>query len=60
MTLVAILIGLITDSVNAYMERMSDGSTKVVESGHTLLLGWNEASIRAACQIAFQRKVFQV
>jgi hypothetical protein len=58
-TLIAILIGLITDSVNGYMESMSTGSTKVVEKGHTLILGWNQSSVRVVCQIAFLRHVLR-
>ena len=38
---VSILIGLITDSVNGYMEELTLGSSKVVEKGHTLILGYN-------------------
>jgi hypothetical protein len=46
--------------IHSYMARMSDGSSKVVEKGHTLILGWNEASIRATCQIAFLRQVLRM
>lgn len=56
--LVAILIGLITDQVNAYMKALSEGSTKVAEEGHTLLLGWNESTSRVVCQLAFLRRGF--
>jgi hypothetical protein len=59
-TLISILIGLITDTVNAYMEELSAGSSKVMEDGHTLILGWNQATTRVTCQIAFLRRVFQV
>ena len=38
---------------------MGEGTTKVVEKGHTLVLGWNEASPRVLCQISFLRAVFQ-
>lgn len=38
-TIVAILVGLITDSVAGYMTGMSEGRSKVVDSGHTLILG---------------------
>ena len=55
-TLVAVLIGLITDQVNEYMQALSEGSTKVCEKGHTLLLGWNESTARVVCQIAFLRR----
>eukprot|EP00614_Pseudopedinella_elastica_P015233 CAMPEP_0172584816 /NCGR_PEP_ID=MMETSP1068-20121228/4394_1 /TAXON_ID=35684 /ORGANISM="Pseudopedinella elastica, Strain CCMP716" /LENGTH=802 /DNA_ID=CAMNT_0013379117 /DNA_START=74 /DNA_END=2482 /DNA_ORIENTATION=- len=57
-TIVSILIGLITDTVNSYMEELSSGTSKVIEDGHTLVLGWNEATTRVVCQIAFLRRVF--
>jgi hypothetical protein len=42
------------------MESMSTGSTKVAEKGHTLLIGWNEASVRVVCQLAFLRHTLLV
>ena len=57
---VSVLIGLITDSVNGYMEGLTEGSSKVVESEHTLILGWNEATPRVLCQIAFLRRTWQL
>lgn len=57
---VSVLIGLITDSVNGYMEGLTEGSSKVVESEHTLILGWNEATPRVICQIAFLRRTWQI
>ena len=57
-SIVSILIGLISDTVGAYMEDLSSGTSKVVETGHTLILGWNQATTRVVCQIAFLRRVF--
>ena len=57
-SIVSILIGLISDTVGSYMENLSSGSSKVVEDGHTLILGWNQATTRVVCQIAFLRRVF--
>ena len=57
-TLISILIGLITDAVNQYMQSMTNGSTKVIEKHHTLILGWNESTTRTVCQIAFLRNIF--
>jgi hypothetical protein len=54
----SVLIGLVTDWVNAYMGSLSAGSTKVVEKGHTLILGWSEATSRVICQMAFLRRVY--
>jgi hypothetical protein len=36
-SIVSILIGLISDTVNEYMEGLSSGSSKVAEEGHTLV-----------------------
>lgn len=60
MIVVSILIGLITDSVNDYMNALEAGSTKCVERGHTLILGWNEATTRVICQTAFLRRTFKM
>ena len=57
---VSILIGLITDSVTGYLDSLDAGASKVCESGHTLILGWNEATPRVICQIAFLRRTWQV
>mmetsp|Transcript_13606 Transcript_13606/g.27862 ORF Transcript_13606/g.27862 Transcript_13606/m.27862 type:complete len:1028 (-) Transcript_13606:78-3161(-) len=57
-SIVSILIGLISDTVNEYMEDLSSGSSKVVEEGHTLILGWNESTTRVVCQIAFLRRIY--
>ena len=57
-TLVAILIGLITEAVNAYMQSLSLGTTKVVERGHVLILGYEQSTARVVCQIAFLRRVY--
>jgi len=57
-TLISILIGLITDSVNNYMASLTAGTTKVALSGHTLILGWNQSSTRVICQLAFLRRIY--
>lgn len=56
--IVSVLIGLITDTVSTYLAELSNGASRVVEKNHTLILGWNEASARAICQIAFLRRVY--
>jgi hypothetical protein len=56
----AILIGFITDTVTSFMTDMKEGKTKVVESGHTLIIGWNESTPRVITQIAFIRRAWQV
>lgn len=56
----AVFVGFITDSVTGFMDELAEGRTKVVASGHTLILGWNEATIRVVCQIAFLRRQYQM
>jgi len=52
----AVLVGFISDSVHTFMESLANGRTKVVENGHTLILGWNASTVRVVCQIAFLRR----
>ena len=59
-TIISILVGLITDTVNSYMLGLSEGRSKVVEAKHTLLLGWNESTTRVICQIAFIQNAFNM
>lgn len=54
--LFAVLVGFINDSVFSTFESMNKGHSKVATSGHTLILGWNEATMRVVCQIAFLRR----
>jgi len=54
--LFAVLVGFINDSVSDFMESMNKGHSKVAVSGHTLVLGWNEATLRVVCQLAFLRR----
>ena len=49
----AILVGFITDSVSQFMTDLDTGRTKVAEKGHTLILGWNEATMRVVVQCSF-------
>ena len=51
----AILVGFITEMVQSFMADLNKGKSKVVERGHTLILGWNEATVRAITQIAYLR-----
>lgn len=52
----AVLVGLITESFQEMIFSMQAGKTKVVEKKHTLILGWNESTVRLICQIAFLRR----
>ena len=55
----AILVGFITDSVTTFMDGLALGRTKVAESNHTLILGWNEATIRVVIQSSLLRRQYQ-
>lgn len=54
----AILVGFITDAVVNFMDGLAKGKSKVIMNGHTLVLGWNEATIRLVCQLAFLRRQY--
>ena len=55
----AILVGFITDTVTSFMKSLATGRTKVAETDHTLILGWNEATIRVVIQTSFLRRQYQ-
>jgi len=40
--LVSSLIGIITTTMDRYLEMMRKGRSRVIESGHTVILGWSE------------------
>jgi hypothetical protein len=56
----AVLVGFVTDSVSQFMNSLAVGRTKVAESSHTLILGWNEATLRCIVQISFLRRQYQI
>ena len=53
-------VGFISDGVASKMEAIAEGESKVCASGHTLILGFNECTIRLVCQVAYLRRAFQV
>ena len=55
----AVLVGFITDAIAQSMDAIKEGHTAVAEAGHTLILGWNEATLRAVVQISFLRRQYQ-
>lgn len=55
----AVLVGFITESVESFMRSLAAGRTKVVERGHTLILGTSEATPRVVTQLALMRKRYQ-
>ena len=54
-----IFVGFIADAVTSFMDSLSQGRTKVAETGHTLILGWDESTPRLVKQIAFLRRAWQ-
>ena len=54
----AVLVGFVNETVTAYIDGINQGRSKVATSGHTLILGWNESTLRVVCQIAFLRRAF--
>ena len=53
----AALIGFINEHITSYMNALKDGSSRVLEDKHTLILGWNESTARVVAQICFLRRV---
>merc|ERR1719387_547344 len=49
----SVFLGYITDNVAVYMANLAEGRSKVPLSGHVLILGWNESTVRLVCQLAF-------
>jgi len=43
---VASLIGIISNSLDSRIDQLRKGKSKVLESGHTLILGWNSKTIQ--------------
>ena len=55
----AVLISFINESVSSNINAINKGYYKVATRGHTLILGWNEATVRVVCQIALLRVRYQ-
>ena len=56
----AVLVGIITTTFESMMSSIEEGQTKVAERNHTLILGWNESTLRVVCQIALLRRVWRM
>ena len=56
----AVLVGIITAGFEAILTGIEEGKSKVMEKNHTLILGWNEGTIRVVIQIAFLRQMWCV
>lgn len=48
----ALLIGIVGESIGEKIEDLKTGKSRVFESGHTLMLNWNDKSIAVIQQIA--------
>ena len=55
----AVLVGAITRTVSAQMKKIENGTTRAAEKAHTLLLGWNQSTLRVVTQIAFLRRGYR-
>lgn len=53
MLVFALMIGIISDAIGEKVDEMKKGKSRVIESGHTLMLGWNDKSLAIIQQIAF-------
>ena len=56
----AVVVGFITSAIDGFLVTIAEGHTKVAENQHTLILGWNEATLRAVVQICFLRRQYQL
>ena len=52
----AVLVGFVTDSILSFTHGLAAGRTKVVEKGHTLILGTTESTPRLVTQLALMRR----
>eukprot|EP00939_MAST-03C_sp_MAST-3C-sp1_P004206 g4206.t1 len=46
------MIGIIEDMLSDYMDNLKEGKSRVVETGHTLILGWSDKTIPIIDEIA--------
>jgi hypothetical protein len=55
----AVFVALITENVISMSRELMSGRTQVHEKDHTLILGWNEATLRTIIQLCFVRRLYQ-
>ena len=55
----AAVVGFMTNKIDDFLVSIAEGYTKVAEDKHTLILGWNDATLRAVVQICFLRRQYQ-
>ena len=54
------LVGFVNESVTEMMDGLNKGTSKIAAANHTLILGWNESTVRVVCQIALLRRSFKM
>ena len=52
MIIFALMIGIISDSIGEKVDELKKGKSRVVESEHSIVLGWNDKSLAIVQQIA--------
>ena len=52
MCVFALMIGIISDFIGEKVDDLKKGKSRVIESGHTLMLGWSDMSLAIIQQIA--------
>lgn len=57
--ILAVLISMMAERFQELEYGIASGQSNVIESGHTLILGWNEATVRVVCQLARLRQAYQ-
>ncbi len=55
----AAVVGFMTNKIDDFLVSIAEGYTKVAEDKHALILGWNDATLRAVVQICFLRRQYQ-
>merc|ERR1719353_1654573 len=54
-----VLIGFVNEMVSSTIDGINQGSSRICLTGHTLILGWNQATVRCVVQIAHLRAGFK-
>ena len=52
MCVFALMIGIISDVIGEKVDELKKGKSRIIESGHTLMLGWSDMSLSIIQQIA--------
>ena len=52
MIIFALMIGIISDSIGEKVDELKKGKSRIVESQHSIVLGWNDKSLAIVQQIA--------